>query len=209
MSERSFYRPEARSTIAAAVKELESKTDAEVEVAVRRVSGRYRDVDYAAGMALVLAATAVHALTVRPGWVHALPLDVVLAFVVGSVGCAHFWNLRRLLVPRRRQAARVREAALATFTELGIARTHRRRGILVYVSLFERKVEVVPDIGIDAVALGGTWPAALAELQAAMVRHHDLERFGAGLRALGPVLGSAYPRTAESVNELPDEPDTR
>jgi putative membrane protein len=209
MSERSFYRSEAKTQITSAVKDVESKTAAEVEVAVRRVSGRYRDVDYLAGFAFALAALSALLFHPRPWAVRTIPIDMVVAFAVGTSLCAHFWNVRRLLVPRSRQKTRVREASLATFTELGVARTHGRHGILVYISLFERAVEVVPDIGIDVLALGPGWQKCLDEMQHALVHRHDLEAFCASLRSLGPVLGAAMPRTPDSVNELPDEPDSR
>ncbi len=209
MPERAFYRPEARTRIASAIKEIESRTSAEVEAAIRRVSGRYRDIDYLLGLAVALVTLGVLLFHPKPWAIRSMPVDILLAFIAGSVIGAHAWGLRRILVPRRRQAERVREAALATFTELGVSRTHGRNGILVYVSLFERRVEVVPDIGIDVVALGAGWTQGLDAMNAALRRRHDLDRFVDALRSLGPVLGSAMPRTPEDRNELPDEPDQR
>ena len=209
MSERAFYRPESRSGITAAIKDVEAKTAAEVEVAVRRVSGTYRDVYFLFGFAFALVVLAVLLFHPKPWAAKSMPIDVAIAFAVGSALAGHFWNLARILVPGKRQAAQVRAAALATFTELGVSRTHGRHGILVYVSLFERRVEVVPDLGIDVVAMGNGWPKGLDAMQAAMHHRHDLDAFIEALRALGPVLAAAMPRTADSVNELPDEPDER
>jgi putative membrane protein len=209
MSERAFYRPETRRRITEAIKEVEAKTAAEVEVAIRRVSGRYREIDYLFGLGLAIAVLSVLLFHPKPWSVRTMPLDIAAAFAIGSVVCAHFWELRRRLVPPRWQANNVRTGAFAAFTELGVSRTHGRHGILVYVSLFERRVEVVPDIGIDLVALGSGWPRILEAMQSALRHHHDVDDFVEALRSLGPVLGAAMPHTPDSVNELPDEPDAR
>jgi uncharacterized membrane protein len=46
-------------------------------------------------------------------------------------------------------------------------------------------------------------------MERALIHRHDLDAFCASLRSLGPVLAAAMPRTADSANELPDEPDSR
>lgn len=206
MSERAFYKPEARARVTAAVKAIEAQTSAEVAVALRHLSGGYRDIDMLFGLALVLAMAVGRAVVDRSFAPHTLPLDIVAAFALGALVCAQLWTLRRRLVPRSRQRTQVREAALATFTRKGIARTHARCGILVYVSLFERRVEVIPDLGVDVAALPG-WRQQLEAMQAALRHRHDLDAFIEALRGLGPVLGELLPHTANCANALPDEPD--
>ena len=58
----------------------------------------------------------------------------------------------------------MRTAARAAFVDQGISRTRGRTGILVFVSLFEREVEVVADVGVDPVLLGEDWTRAVAAL---------------------------------------------
>jgi uncharacterized membrane protein len=63
---------------------------------------------------------------------------------------------------------------------------------------------VLTDVGIDAARLGSGWAAACQSLAEA-VKRRDLAAFYRSLESLGPVLGSAHPRSADDVNELPDE----
>ena len=205
MGRRGFGAPEARERLARAVKDVEGRTSAEVVVAVRRRSGDYAAADLTFG--LVLAAGALLAIYGLP---HAFDdaafvLDPALFFVLGFFACRHFPALRRVLTPRARRDEKVRTAARAAFVDLGVGRLAKRNGILVFVSLLEKTVEVVPDVGVDVVALGPPWREGLTRLAASPVAAAPLDAFDDALRSLGPVLQRVLPHQADDVNELPDE----
>ena len=101
-------------------------------------------------------------------------------------------------------SARLRAAAREAFVDQGVSRTRRRTGILVYVSTFERRVEIVADIRVDT-KLVDAEVRALAE---AVAHGPDLDAFVEALRRFGPALARALPRGADQVNELPDAPVT-
>lgn len=205
MSEGAFFREQAKQQAKEAVEEIESHTSAEVVVALRKTCGHYRHADYLFG---ALAALGTLGAMLFLPWEFPLwsfVVDVVVAFALGAVVCATWPTLRRLLVwpPLRRRNAET--AARAAFVDLGISRTTGRSGILVFVAMFERHVEVVADIGIDPAALEAGWGETLRDLRAAVGLSPDFPRFVAALRKLGPLLGGPYPRSADDVNELPDE----
>ena len=205
MSERSFYEERAKREAKAAVVEIEGRTSAEIVVCVRHVSGTYRDADYLFGFLLSLAALLAMLFAEREFLLGSFPVGVVAAFVFGTVAAAHIDPIRRLLVFPARKLAAVRTAARAAFVEMGVSRTHHRTGILLYVSVFERRVEVVPDVGIDPRALGPDWKTAVAALERSLTPSPDVDRFLGAMRALGPILAHALPHHAGDVNELPDE----
>jgi uncharacterized membrane protein len=78
----------------------------------------------------------------------------------------------------------------------------------VFVSSFERRVEVLADIGIDKAVLGPLFEEAVRALDVALRRRRSFPLFLEALRSLGPILSRALPRTADDANELPDEPST-
>jgi putative membrane protein len=204
MSERTFFLSESKARVTAVIREVEAQTSAELVVFVKHTSGSYRDADYLFGFALALATLCALLFLPVPFAVSTMPIDIVVAFVLGAFVTAHAPPLRRLLLSRRRRAASVHAAARATFVDRGITRTRGRNGILVFVSSFERTVSVVADIGVDTKALGAAWSTRVRAMEHAVARL-DFERFVEGLRELGPILGAAMPHTADDVNELPDE----
>jgi putative membrane protein len=204
MSERTFFLGESKSRVTATIRDVEAQTSAELVVAVKHTSGGYRDVDFLAGFAVSFAILSALLFLPVPFAVTAMPVDVVVGFLLGTLFTANAPPVRRLLLARRRREAAVRAAACVSFVDRGISRTKGRNGILIFVSTFERHVEVIADIGIDPPALGDSWRFAVAAMRQA-VGSLDFDRFVEALRSLGPTLGAAMPHADDDVNELPDE----
>ena len=206
MGTSAFTDKAAKAEVAQAIRDIERATSAEVVVAVRASSGHYRHSDYLVGFALAFAALLVFLFDSHEFSIDWMPLDTVIAFALGSYLSTSAPPLRRVLTSRRLMRANVRTAARATFFDLGIGKTSGRTGILVYVSMFEKGVEVVADVGIDTAVLGAPFTGAIAALDAALRRGPSFPRFTEALRALGPILGKTLPRLTDDINQLPDEP---
>ena len=65
--------------------------------------------------------------------------------------------LDRLIIPNRIKEARVYARALKHFVECGIYKTAERTGILIFVSILERKVFIIADSGIAEKVEQGKW----------------------------------------------------
>ena len=201
MGEAAFFSEAARTGVTAAVVDVESHTAAEIVVVVRRSSATYREVDLGAGAVTAFAALLLLLFLPMPFPVRAMPADVLLAFAFGAVVVGGVHPIKRALLGRKRVDEAVGTHARAAFVAQGVSKTTGRTGVLVYLSTFERRVELVPDVGVDAKLLLG--PArAMSEAVAAT----DLDAFLLAMRTLGPCLGAALPRAADDVNELPDAP---
>ena len=204
MGQGAFFRDEAKKKAAETVKAVEAQTSAEVVIAVRKRASDYRAADYHFG--LVLLALSVIYMLVSPQIfeIETIVMEGFGAFVIGTLLSANVAPVRRLLLRGKLLAENVQTAAHATFFELGISRTSGRNGILVFLSAFEKKCAVVPDIGIDPSKLGAEWTDAVGAIEGA-AQKLDLEAFLKSVEKLGPVLGKTMPRQADDVNELPDE----
>ena len=204
MSEGDFFSDGAKRQSAESVKRVEAQTSAEVVVAVRKRSGEYGVLAYHFGAGL--GALVVLFLLVSPEVysVGVIALNGALALIFGALLAANLDSVRRILARPTTLARNVNGAARAAFFDLGISRTTGRNGILVYVSLFERRCVVLNDWGIDPKALEPGWLTVAQQLEQA-VKARDLPGFQAALQSLGPVLGRVHPRSEDDVNELPDE----
>jgi putative membrane protein len=200
-----FFSEDAKIKIVEAVRAVESKSSAEIVVSVKARSDDYRDLDLLAGLLLGMATLVV--VMYHPAELdeNLMPVETLVAFVLGSILVNKVGAIKRALLSKKRSAERTMTAARANFVEAGVSRTRDRSGILVFVSELERAVCVVPDVGIDTAMLGDAWKSrvnALADAGAAL----DVSAFVSALTALGPVLGEAYPRREDDINELPDAP---
>ena len=193
----------AQRRVERAVKELELVSSAEVVVTVRQTSGSYRAADVMFGALLAFAGLVVYVYHPFEFTDDLVPPALLILFLAGSFFCSQVGPLRRLLTPQRLLSDNARRAALTEFHEQRISVTRDRTGIFVYVSLFERIVEIVPDVGVGARRLGDDGTAALAAMRDA-VRQGGVETLVEGLGRLARALERSLPRSSDDVNELPD-----
>ena len=122
----------------------------------------------------------------------------VAFFVEAELSTAQLW-----------QALSPRERAKQVFAAEGIWNTEENNGVLVYLLLAERKVEIVADRGIDQRVAPGTWQAIVDLMDA----HFREARFEAGasqgLQAIGALLEKHFPSDGSARNELGDRPVLR
>ena len=195
----------ACDSLAQCVKEIETNTNAELVIVVRGVSGNYRHADYLFGVLIAFAG--LLALLFLPVDFHTywVPIDVALLFVAGVYVCSRSKNLRRLLTSKKFREAVVRNGAAAMFYEAGIANTNAEMGVLIYLSLLERRVELISDRGVLKAVPPLEWNQSLFELKLAG-RDPDPETLLKALRKFGALLNQHLPATGENPNELPDMP---
>jgi len=204
MSEGDFFSAEAKRATAASVRSAEAQTSAEIVVAVRKSSGRYGVLAYHFGLGLAALVVSYLLITPTEYSVEAIVLEGAVAFVLGALLAANLDTIKRVLSRGATLDANVNNGSRAAFFDLGISRTSGRNGLLVYVSLFERRCVVLTDIGIREAELGPRWSVCGAHLADA-VKRRDLTLFQRAIEELGRVLGAVHPRAADDVNELPDE----
>jgi putative membrane protein len=203
MSERVFLVPEAKERTRDAIRAIEGKTSAEVVVAVRHRAARHLRVSALFGAGIAAVVLIVMLVSPQTYDVRTIPLDVLLAFVLG-VGLAQWTEVvRRRLSPARWLDAATERAAHRAFGELTIGNTGARTGLLVFVALLERRVSLVADQGVPS-AIAPALESVRAELTLAVERL-DFEAFELALLHLGETLASALPRRHDDVNELSDE----
>ena len=99
-----------------------------------------------------------------------------------------------------------RERALEVFSALRVWDTERNNGVLIYVLLADRDVEILVDRGLNA----RLPPAELARIGQDMEQAFRAGRFEqgviVGIDALGTHLAGHFPRGGPGPNELPDRP---
>jgi uncharacterized membrane protein len=115
--------------------------------------------------------------------------------VEASLPLLHLW---------RDQDARGR--AIELFGQLRVWDTEHNSGVLIYLLLADRRVEIVADRGIHRKVGAGAWEAICGEMQRAFAagRFEDGVRFG--VAAISDLLAAHYPRGESDVDELPNEP---
>jgi len=195
----------AGETLAQAVRDIEENTDAEIVIVVRGRSGTYRQADYLCGAIIALIGLIFVLLSPFEFHTYWVPFDVIGLFLAGTLLCSRTEFLRRALTTKRFRARAVRTGAAAMFYEAGIANTSAENGLLIYLSLLERSLEVIADRGILKAVPALKWNNAVFELKQ-VGRNPESAKLVKVMSQLGELLAQYLPATGENPNELPDGP---
>ena len=113
--------------------------------------------------------------------------------------------LRLFLTPTATKHRRVRRRAVAIFKAAAEKRTAGKTGILIYLSLAERRAEIVADEAILKVTDDHTWGEAMTALLTDIRRGRVADGIAAAVERVGVVLSEHFPRSADDRNEIPDK----
>jgi putative membrane protein len=133
-----------------------------------------------------------------------------LALFVGIVKFAGMWliqlwqPLKFLLIPGPIKSHRANARAVQIFTVGAQGRTTGKTGILIYLSMRERRAEIVADEAITSKVAPEVWGEAMAAMLAELKRGHVGAGMAAAVGKVGAILAEHLPRQIDDANELPD-----
>ena len=209
--------------VSAAVTAAEAKSAGEIVTVVTDRSDGYTDV--ALVWSAIVAFTAIAVLTFFPDFYLGLVDRILgnwnanwtprgifgLALLVGILKFAGTWliqlwqPLKFFLIPSVIKSHRANARAVSIFKVGAQRRTTGRTGILIYLSLRERRAEIVADEAITSKVAPDTWGDAMAAMLAEVKRGRIAEGMAAAVEKVGAVLAEHFPRDEHDVNELPDQ----
>jgi uncharacterized membrane protein len=99
-----------------------------------------------------------------------------------------------------------RERAIDVFSQLRVWDTERNNGVLIYLLLADRDVEVVADRGIDAKVGPQEWERICRKMEAAFRQADFQGGVVGGIQEVTRHLAEHFPPIGDDRNELPDKP---
>jgi uncharacterized membrane protein YgcG len=99
-----------------------------------------------------------------------------------------------------------RQRALQLFGQFGVWDTAHNNGVLVYVLMADRDVEIVADRGIAQHVSQAEWQAVCRQMEAHFRAGRFREASVLGILGVGALLGKHFPGRRASDNELPNQP---
>lgn len=99
-----------------------------------------------------------------------------------------------------------RDRARQVFALRGVWNTEENNGVLIYLLLAERRVEIVADRGIDSRVAAEEWQPICRAMEKHFAEGRYEEGAIAGVRAVSELLARHFPAGEKARNELPDRP---
>ncbi|MHB1206715.1 MAG: TPM domain-containing protein [Rhodospirillaceae bacterium] len=192
-----------RDRVQAAIASAERRTSAEIVLAVTDVSDDYRFYPLTWGLLAGFVLLGAGALI----WPDT---HVRFAFVAAGIAAVAIWallyftTLGLACVPAAVKARAARGLAHLEFAERVAGRTAKANGLLIFIALGERHVEIVADAGLARSVSEGAWAAVVAGIVENLRAGATTDGVIAGIEACTPILAAAFPPEAGDRNELDD-----
>ena len=209
--------------VSAAIAAAEANSDGEIVAVATGLSDPYHDVALHWAVLVLFAVLAWAAICpsclnwwldlVLGGWRPEPTLRELLTFLLvlallkftAVLLILKYMPLRLLLTPSATKMRRVRRRAVAMFKAGAERRTIGRTGILIYLSMAERRAEIVADEAIVKVTTPETWGEAMAALLVEVKAGRPGDGIVAAVERVGTVLAEHFPKSSEDTNEIPDK----
>ena len=99
---------------------------------------------------------------------------------------------------------KVNERAERYFTEAGIFNTRDRTGILIFISLLERRVELLADKGINEKIPPEQWTTVVNHIVDGVKQNKFVDNLIESVNDCGKILKEHFPIRVDDKNELED-----
>ncbi len=200
--------PTARARVTEAVGAAEKNTSGEIVVVAARMSSDHVHVPLhiATGVALAMPLLTPffeffsdwEEVTMFAQFFWQLIVFIVVALVFSIP------QIRYLVTPKRIMRRNAHNLAAAQFLRFNLSDTKARTGVLIFVSLFERYVEIIGDRSIAEKLKHSDWQKIVDQMLPLMRNKKTPEALVFGVEHCGALLAEHFPRRGKSTNELPN-----
>ena len=204
--------------IQAAVEAEEKNTSGEIAIALIRESDDYSFWELffavlcgaAVFVFLLPFASRIQSVFSPLVWVRApWQLPAVLGFISFLTIALFFFfanipAIDRRIVPFGVRHRAVYTRALRHFVESGVYATENHSGILIFISVMEREVRIIADIGIASKIEQEEWNGIAKKLSLSFKSNTVKDGLLTAIQDCGALLKTHFPATNTDTNELPD-----
>jgi putative membrane protein len=194
-----------RRRVRDAIADVEKRSLGEVVPVVLERSDRHPEAKWLCALSTLLVGSALleaHLPWTEPHW---LLLCQIGLGAIGYLFAETLPDAKRTFVGEHRATEMAEEQALQEFHRQGLHKTRNATGVLIFVSLFERRVIVLGDSGIHAKVGDEHWKSVQIAILRGITRGSLRDGLLAGIRACGDELAKHFPRTEPGPNEIEDQ----
>ena len=110
--------------------------------------------------------------------------------------------LKRLFITEREINEEVEEAAITAFFKRGLSNTKEKTGVLIFISIFERKVWILADSGINEKVGHSRWKEVVEIIIEGIKKKRQGDSIVKAITIVGNILTEHFPIRPDDIDEL-------
>lgn len=204
VSQKHFLSVADKQRIASAIAEVETRTQGELVAVIAMESADYRawSLVLASGIAFLAGVIALAVAAGLAGTTLLLLESIVFVASVMVFDLSPSLLMRCIPKQLKRQAAQRR--AREQFIAQHVNQTQHGSGVLLFVSVAERYVEILADHGINAHVSPHLWDSMINDFVVSIRSGRIVDGFLQTIHRCGELLQTHYPAQAKNIDELPN-----
>lgn len=207
-SARNFLTENEQNTVTRAVQEAELTTSGEIVPMIVSASYDYPKARFLAALlySLPIALVVPHVLStylwLDPNNVYFFLCFMAPLFLIINQLIIIYPQLAKLFISKEEMELEVREEAVKSFFEENLYATRDANGILVFISVFEKKVWILADYGINNKIDPQSWASLVDDLTAKIGSGERCAALCRTISQVGKILQEHFPYKRDDTDEL-------
>jgi putative membrane protein len=200
-----------------AITQAESNSSGEILPVVITASGRYDRAEDLFGLVFAMILISIfwfffqNVTPTTENWIadyqvsfnlFYIILITIIGFVAGAALATYFPALRLPFIAPKEMEEEVNRSALEYFSKFNVSNTKNQTGILLFVSLFERRVFVYGDVAINKKISQERWQEICDMIIDGMKKNKAAEGVKKAILECGKILAKEFPIKKNDKNEL-------
>ena len=220
MSTNKFFKKQDIEKITQATAAAEKSTAAEIVTVITESSNDYKRYTFLAAIIanfvftlFILVFTDFYISIFKPffwemTYNHIIVITTFLQGLIFTIFYLLFSinSLKYLIVPKKRMDNEVRTKAESAFYRHNISATADATGVLIYISFFEHRVELLVDYKIAETFPKSQWQDIVNNIIKGIKTNTFIDAICKQILKIGEMLTPVFPIKPDDINELPDAP---
>ncbi|WP_319541477.1 TPM domain-containing protein [uncultured Pseudodesulfovibrio sp.] len=199
-----FLTQKEQDTLVQCVKGVEKQTSGEIVPVIASASYEYPRSTIIGALVYGIVAAICTALLFNQTGMWAYLVQLLGFFFVFTRLLDAFPAMKRPFIAKDEMREEINEAAFTAFYQNGLHRTRDLTGIIIYVSVFERGVQVLADQGINDKVDPKVWEEVVALITEGIKAGRPGEALCQGVTRCGELVSKHFPIKADDTDELPN-----
>ncbi len=199
------FNEDFKSKLYETIEDIENNSLVEIVSIIKAKSGNYRDVSLWVASVSMFLTTSWLMFSKFEVDVYYIYLISIVSFIIFYLLTELFKPFKRLFISKKRLARNVEIYGRAIFQKGGIRFTNEGIGVLIYLSLFEKQVFILPDRGALTSVPDEEWQEMNKRFQTIFTQSNVAEAFITELKKCKDIFSEYILPIENDINELPDD----
>jgi len=194
-----------KSKLYETIEDIENNSLVEVVAVIKAKSGNYRDISLWIAFVFMFLVSSFFMFSPIEFDPYLMYFFTFLSFIIAYLTSELIKSFKRIFIKKARMKRNTDIYTRAVFQKGGIRFTNEKIGVLIYVSLFERRIKILADRGAFTLVPDELWKQMKTDFNSIFKSNNVADEFIIELKKTKEIFAKYILPIENDINELPDD----